>query len=121
MGAMLKTTGRKWTSSATWGYRIFDWWCHELGIAVEVDGPEHNKDYDAYRDEYNFRRSGIIVLRVRNRNEDDALRALSQIAVSDSWTDRRIKMGIDSKDKRTKRWLVDPSAPVPSLPQNQRK
>ena len=58
----LKTTGKKWKHQAVWGYRIFDFWCRELGCAVEIDGKNHKEDYDSYRDEYNFRRSAIVVL-----------------------------------------------------------
>jgi very-short-patch-repair endonuclease len=90
----LKLTGFKWTWQVVWGYRIFDFWCHELGIAVECDGPEHRADYDAYRDEYNYRRSGIVVLRVRNRNEEDAALALAFIGWADTWIQRRRNLGI---------------------------
>ncbi len=43
----LKQTRLKWTRQSVWGYRIFDFWCHEKGIAVEIDGLTHDKDYDA--------------------------------------------------------------------------
>lgn len=61
----LHGTGLKWARQSQWGYRIFDFWNHNLGVAIEVDGKGHRKKYDSYRDEYNFRRSGIVVLRVR--------------------------------------------------------
>jgi len=102
----LKTTDYKWTRQATWGYRIFDFWCHHLGIAVECDGPEHDKDYDSYRDEYNLRRSGLIVLRVRNMNEEDAAHALSEITVADSWKARRDKLGLNGNTKASRRRFV---------------
>ena len=102
----LSTTGYKWTRQASWGYRIFDFWCHELGIAVESDGPEHDTQYDEYRDEYNFRRSGILVLRVRNRNEDDAKAVLSEIAAAETWKARRERLGLNVKTKAGRRHLV---------------
>jgi very-short-patch-repair endonuclease len=77
----LNQTGLKWTRQAIWGYRLFDFWCHDLKIAIEVDGPEHNKNYDSFRDKYNLNRSNILVLRVRNFNEDDAQKALKAIEV----------------------------------------
>ena len=95
----LKESVKKWTEQAQWGYRLFDFWCAELGVAVEIDGPEHNQKYDAHRDEYNYRRSGIVVLRVRNRNEEDMRRCLLAIASECSWKDRKEKMGIASKSK----------------------
>jgi very-short-patch-repair endonuclease len=106
MAEKLKTTGFKWTSSVQWGYRIFDFWCAKLGLVVEVDGPEHDIKYDNYRDEYNYRRSGILVLRVRNRNEDDASAALRVIAESETWAERRHRLGIDGKTKQSRRKLV---------------
>lgn len=106
MKAKLAGTGFKWTRQAQWGYRLFDFWCHELGIAIEVDGPEHNKHVDNYRDEYNFRRSGIIVLHVRNNNDGDADEALAFISKSDKWSDRRNALGLNLKTKAGRRRLV---------------
>jgi hypothetical protein len=69
---------------------------------VEIDGPTHDPEYDAYRDEYNFRRSGIVVLRVRNRNEHDMSRAIVTIASLGLWSKRRKELGIEGnrKDRR---------------------
>src|SRR5262249_18630847 len=66
MAQHLKKTGIKWKRQAIWGRRIFDFWSHALGIAIEVDGPEHRKKIDEYRDAYNLHRSGIIIIRVKN-------------------------------------------------------
>ena len=88
----LKTTGHKWNRQTIWGCRLFDFWCHKLGIAVEIDGMTHNKVYDAIRDEYNFYRSGIIVLRVPNYDELAMQKALETIAKADSWEVRKVKM-----------------------------
>lgn len=105
----LMGTGHKWSRQCTWGFRIFDFWCHELGIAVESDGPEHIPSYDSYRDEYNLRRSGIIVLHVRNKNENDLSEALEIIKKSETWKMRRDKMGLNSNSKKGKRkWVVNP-------------
>lgn len=87
----LASTGKKWSRQAQWGYRLFDFWNHELGIAVEVDGPEHDKEYDAFRDRHNLKRSGILVLRVRNFNEKDAEVAITTINEASSWKERREK------------------------------
>jgi len=89
MKAKLDTTGLQWTRQAQWGWRLFDFWCHELGIAVEVDGPEHDQAKDAKRDAYNLKRSGILVLRVRNQNEGDAAKALADIQAACTWQERR--------------------------------
>lgn len=90
----LRASGRKWTRQAIWGYRIFDFWCAEVGIAVEVDGPEHNRERDRIRDERNYWTSGIVVLRVRNRNEEDAARCLKAIAEARSWNARRAHLAL---------------------------
>lgn len=91
---ILSRSGLKWSRQAQWGYRLFDFWCHPIGIAVEVDGPEHRVSWDLLRDEYNYRRSGIVVLRVRNFNEEDAAEALSKINSSVSWNLRRSELGL---------------------------
>lgn len=107
MADKLASTGMKWTRQAQWGYRLFDFWSAKLGVAVEVDGSEHKKEYDAYRDEYNYRRSGIIVLRVRNMNEEDAQKALLEIAsCKEDWRQRRKSMGIEGS-KKQKSHLAD--------------
>ena len=88
----LKQTNRNWTQQAIWGCRLFDFWCHELGIAVEIDGLTHDKNYDKARDEYNFFRSGIIVLRVPNYDEQSMDAAIQAIANADTWQVRKLKM-----------------------------
>jgi very-short-patch-repair endonuclease len=88
----LKKTNRKWTKQALWGCRIFDFWCAELGIAVEIDGKTHDAEYDNARDKYNFYRSGIIVFRVPNFDEIALQETLKAIEKADSWQIRRVKM-----------------------------
>lgn len=97
MNEKLKTTDYKWTRQAMWGYRLFDFWNAKLGIAVEVDGPEHVAEYDAARDRYNYLRSGILVLRVKNFDEADADKALKTISSAESWQQRKetLKPGRD--------------------------
>lgn len=60
-----------WERQYLFGYRILDFYCKDFKIAVEVDGVEHDQEYDNYRDEYLFRVYGIVVLRVRNNNPTD--------------------------------------------------
>lgn len=100
------SSGRiKWTRQAIWGKRLFDFWNSDLGIAVEIDGPEHVPAYDLYRDEYNFRRSAVVVLRVRNLNAKDMDAALSHILRSVSWHERRVQIGIGGTTKKGRRSL----------------
>jgi very-short-patch-repair endonuclease len=60
-----------WERQYVFGYRIFDFYSPKFKVAVEVDGVEHNKEYDNYRDEYLFRVHGIVVVRCRNKNLKD--------------------------------------------------
>jgi len=58
---------------------IVDFYCHGLGLAVELDGDVHDRqgDYDANRDEALAAR-GIRVLRIRN---DEIRRDLDGVLV----------------------------------------
>lgn len=90
----LEKTEYKWTRQAIWGWRVFDFWNHQLGIAVEIDGPEHDSDYDSKRDAKNWKTSRIVVLRVKNFDEHDMQLALEAISNSDSWNERRELAGL---------------------------
>lgn len=89
-----RTTGHRWKRQAQWGYRLYDFWCSTLGIAVEIDGDTHDPNYDRSRDEYNYNKSGIVVLRVRNRSEKDMKKALIKIQQSECWNTRRKRLGL---------------------------
>lgn len=108
MAERLSCSPHKWSQQVQWGYRIFDFWCQKLGCAVEVDGTSHDGrgDYDAYRDRYNYLRSGIVVFRVRNFSEADASEVLKHIADLAPWQDRKCKMGIAGNTKAKRRSLV---------------
>jgi very-short-patch-repair endonuclease len=88
----LKKTKWKWTRQARWGCRLFDFWCAELGVAIEIDGPSHNSEYDKVRDNYNYFRSGIIVHRVRNFDEQALSDVIAKLPNTDKWQIRKIKM-----------------------------
>lgn len=90
----LMTTSLKWTPQAQWGYRLYDFWNHKKGIAIEVDGAGHDISWDKFRDEYNYQRSGILVLHVRNGKEEDAEKALEAIAKAKTWNERRESLGL---------------------------
>lgn len=111
---LIKAFGNEWTRQAVWGYRIFDFWDSKRGVAVEIDGPEHNEEYDRYRDIYNYLRSGIVVIRVRNKNNDDAIRAIRLIKTLGNWKNRRETLGlhiykkVDIEDPKDPYWHYDP-------------
>jgi very-short-patch-repair endonuclease len=110
MAELLQMTGHKWNRQAQWGFRLFDFWNHDLGVAVEVDGPEHARSQDAIEDEYNFRRSAIVVLHVRNQNADDAALACQIITKLPTWAERRALLGnqvhVDATRKLRQEYLA---------------
>lgn len=101
----LDNTKWNWTPQAIWGFRIFDFWCSKLGCAIEIDGPTHNKGWDRKRDEFNFRRSAIVVFRVSNFNESEMRNVLKEIEKLDTWLERRKKMGLLTLAERKKIFL----------------
>lgn len=92
--AICKTKGQ-WTRQAVWGCRIFDFFSIKRGIAVEIDGATHNATYDAIRDKYNYIRSGILVLRVRNWNEADLAIAIAEINRGETRKERKKRVRIE--------------------------
>lgn len=110
----LKKTGLRWSRQSQWGYRIFDFWCHTLGVAIEIDGKEHNKKYDIFRDKENYERSGIIVLRVRNKNIGDIKKVMGKLRTIKIWSLRRIKLGLKPLKRDVKEGRV-PDAHLPIL------
>lgn len=82
-----------WTRKAIWGCRLFDFWYPTLGIAVQVDKEGQDDEAEAYADEYNYRRSSILVLRVEPFNEDDMNRALEALKIAELWKERRARLG----------------------------
>lgn len=93
MAAKLATTPWKWTRQARWGFRLYDFWCHQLGIAIEVDGPEHVAGVDQVKDQLDWNRSAILVFRVSAFKEADAVEVLDLLARHSSWNDRRKDQG----------------------------
>jgi very-short-patch-repair endonuclease len=90
----LKNSKYKFSRQRRWGYRIYDFWCHQLGLAIEIDGDSHSKGWDELRDKQDFERSRIIVIRVNNFNESEAYKALEYIHHSETWNQRRTAAGM---------------------------
>lgn len=88
MAAHLETTSHRWVRQQIAGHRIYDFFCRELGVAIEVDGEDHEPDYDHWRDLDDWRYARVLVLHVENRNEADAYRAMEEIAVTGTWANR---------------------------------
>lgn len=81
-------TKLKWVRQHIHKKRIYDFWNEEKGIAIEVDGKSHKKDYDDYRDKKNYEEDGILVLRVKNMNVADACAAIQRVNKECSWQER---------------------------------
>src|SRR5690349_15405912 len=88
-------TDLKWTRQAIWGFRLYDFWCGTLGCAVEIDGKDHKKRRkdDEHSDEYHFRRSAIVVLRVPNFDGQALNVVLDHIHGLKPWNQRRSQVG----------------------------
>lgn len=108
----LKDCGVKYSRQSRWGYRIFDFWFHTKGIALEIDGFEHNTYLDSKRDEENLNISGILTLRVRNGDIEAIKKAVETIKTSELWSERRISLGL----KPLKRDLKDGTVIINDLP-----
>lgn len=89
LAALLAETAWQFNRQCLMGDRIFDFWSKELGVAIESDGKGHDPEWDYQRDEWNFRRSAIVVLRVRNRNLADASKAIALLPRLGTFSERR--------------------------------
>lgn len=89
MADKLITAGFGFSRNSQWGFRLFDFWLAKYGVAIEVDGQDHDKHKDAEMDAYHRRRSQIIVLRVPNGDETAAAYAISEIIKYGTWQERR--------------------------------
>lgn len=92
-----------WRRQKQWGVRIFDFWCHQKGVAIEMDGPEHNEAYDRKRDEYVLGRSAIIVIRFKNHDLAGVLKRCADIDQMPDWHTRRVERGLYARGKGSKR------------------
>jgi len=86
--------GLKFSTQSIWRWRIYDFWNHVIGCAIEVDGPEHNIKKDKEKDLSDYNRSGIIVLRIRNFNQDDLDKTIEDIKNMEEWHPRRRRLNI---------------------------
>jgi very-short-patch-repair endonuclease len=80
------------------GTRIFDFWCHEKWIAIEIDWWYHTEarkaDKDRKYDFYNLNKHWILVIRIDNRDDIWAIDALRKVELSESWRSRKHSLWI---------------------------
>lgn len=101
-------TNLKFSRQAIWGRRIFDVWVDRLGLAFEIDGNEHVERIDKYRDEWIFRRSGIVVIRVKNPLVDRFFENLPNFETIGTWKSRRERLNKFKSYKRLIKFKYDP-------------
>ena len=76
-----KPFGIKFRRQHPYSIYILDFYCHELNLAIEIDGPIHRfkEDYDCERTEY-LESAGLKVIRFSNLDIENKLNwVLSQI------------------------------------------
>lgn len=100
-------TDRKWTFQTQWQWRLFDFWNAELGVAFEIDGPEHDFIYDYGRDCLEWARSRIIVLRVPNFDDKTAARQMLLLHSIGSWKERRKSIPSTGEGKKEHKQKVN--------------
>lgn len=64
-----RLNGIKFRRQQVIGHLIADFYCHEFGLVIEVDGSVHDKkyDYDKSREDF-FNERGLDVLRFKNES-----------------------------------------------------
>lgn len=102
----------KFTRQAVFWTRIFDFWCHDLWIAIEIDWNSHNtrKEYDNIMDKFH-NHCWILVYRVRNFNEWDAYEAIENVKKAEKWIVRRYKLWLPLSENNKKLALDIINAP----------
>lgn len=100
----MMTSWIKITKQATWWYRIFDFRVPQKWIAIEIDWQYHcgtiQKNKDEIHDKYHWEVSWIIVIRVQNYNDLQAINCISRICTEDNRRDRRRNMWIQTKAEK---------------------
>lgn len=84
----LQSTNYHWEAQFPYQNRVFDFFCTELSVAIEVDGA---KDYlqEVAKDNHAFLTHGIVVLRVNNKAPDYVLNFLAgRLPKLERWEDR---------------------------------
>lgn len=95
-----------WTQHAIWGFRVYDFLCSEKGVVIQIQESEEDYEENIHGDEYHFRRSGLVVLRL-NRDDDTSILD-SYFSVADmlnSWQERKYILRLDATTRKERRWL----------------
>jgi len=71
---------------------IVDFYCHELLLAIEVDGDSHLYKYDLHRQE-NIESYGVKVLRIEDRGIKQDMFSVEML-LKETIKERKIEMGL---------------------------
>lgn len=61
------------------GFRVFDFWCKKIRVAIEIDGKQHNRQWDLLRDQKYQERFHLKVYRIWAFNESDYKEVLKNL------------------------------------------
>ena len=96
---------------SVWWTRIYDFWCCKKWIAIEIDWwyheTEKKKKKDIKYDRYNLEVSWIIVIRVKNFDEEWAKEAIERLKNSLPRKERRINLWITKIKKRREKINIE--------------
>jgi len=109
-----KRTWIKITRQVRRGTRIFDFWCHEKWIAIEIDWGYHTEKWKEEKDKkydyYNLQKHWVLVIRIDNRDDTGAIDALRKVELSEPWISRKHSMWIllhSEKKKHKNKTFMD--------------
>jgi len=85
-----------WKQQFVFSGRIFDFWNSRDGVAILVDYNRQDPEYDAYSDEFYFRKYVVLILRVEYEDDDSADQAMAfaDLAHRHLWKERKRAAGL---------------------------
>ena len=99
----LRREGIRFSRNSQFARRFVDFYIHAHGACIEVDGPEHNAEYDELRDMWLFKQ-GTLVFRMKN---GDSERLCEIIEIIKKCSDARTRRMSISKKFSNKWWMDD--------------
>lgn len=93
MAQKLRLSGLRMNPQAAWGWRLFDFWCAEKGVAIDLIEPGDATDYTDV-DLKELFRSGILIRRLRHFDNNEADYLIQMTKEEPFWNARRAQMGL---------------------------
>ena len=91
-------TDFKWNRQVIHRQKIFDFWCEEMGVRIEVDGETHHTDLDAQYDAALESETAIVTIRIRNCSLNTPQSAIDKIKSLKPWNQRLLELGKSTAD-----------------------